>query len=129
VGQAKSGGHKVKLARALSEIVSLVGVKFKGKLMNGGGAQGAMPPGLTGRRHCRFWCRVGDDELESCLTKQLAMEMASFGEKKAMKLSQEEELANLFVRRNARQLARTCAQEAGVGGGWSVCGVKPAVAC
>eukprot|EP00045_Choanoeca_perplexa_P014126 m.164381 g.164381 ORF g.164381 m.164381 type:complete len:1094 (+) comp16577_c0_seq3:100-3381(+) len=38
---------------------------------------------------------------------QLAMQMSSFGEKKALKLMEQEEYSNLFVQRNARQLART----------------------
>ena len=39
------------------------------------------------------------------------MQMSSFGEKKALLLMEEEEYSNIFVQRNARQLARKIASQ------------------
>eukprot|EP00730_Choanoeca_flexa_P005512 TRINITY_DN11963_c0_g1_i1.p1 TRINITY_DN11963_c0_g1~~TRINITY_DN11963_c0_g1_i1.p1 ORF type:complete len:1115 (+),score=324.74 TRINITY_DN11963_c0_g1_i1:98-3442(+) len=69
---------KVKLSKDFSDVVSLAGVKYK-----------------------------GPDTLADAIKTQKTMQMSSFGEKKAVLLAEEEEHTNTFIRRNARQLART----------------------
>ncbi|EDQ84931.1 uncharacterized protein MONBRDRAFT_34469 [Monosiga brevicollis MX1] len=78
-GSKDGASAKSKLVSpAFSNIVSLSGVKFKGVA-----------------------------QLQQSFTEQKAMQMSSFGEKRAMRLVENEHDTNVFVRRNARQLART----------------------